>query len=259
MKFTLMLKRFAFIALLAAVAVAGGALLPALAGAAQGTVRIDSAQAGAGQKADITLSARDVGTPGIGAWTIDVSYDPATVSVVECEAEHGGICNEAFAEDVVRVAGISLAGLMGDTDLAGISFRCEQAGVSLLGVSIDVLSDASLGEPQPIDASVLTGTLTCSEEPPPPTPTPVAPTPTVVAPTPTDAPAEPPASEPEKAPGDADCDEDVDSIDAAHVLQFEARLLAEIACPENADANHDGRVGPIDAAIILQTSAGLLG
>jgi len=253
MKLRFLLKRFAFIALLATAVIVGGVLLPALAGAAQGTVRIDSAQAGVGQKADITLSARAVGAPGIGAWTIDVNYDPATVSVVECQAEQGGLCNEAFAEGVVRVAGISLAGLVGDSDLAGISFRCEQAGVSLLGVSIDVFSDASLGDPQQIEASVLTGTLICSEEPPTATPMPTA------APTPTDVPAEPPASEPDKVPGDADCDEDVDSIDAAHVLQFEARLLAEIACLDNADANHDGRVGPIDAAIILQTSAGLLG
>ena len=251
MKLKFVFKRFVFLASLAAAVVAGGVLLPALTSAAQGTVRIDSAQAGVGQYADIILSARDVGTPGIGAWTIDVTYDPATVSVIECQAEHGGICNAAFAQDVVRVAGISVTGLVGDSELAGISFRCERAGVSLLGIRIDVFSDASLGEPQPIDAAILTGSLTCSDEPPPPTPT-------TVVPTPTEVPAEPPASVPDKVPGDADCDDDVDSIDAAHVLQFEARLLAEIACPDNADANHDGRVGPIDAAIILQTSAGLL-
>ena len=252
MELRFMLMRFAFVAILGAAVVAGGVLLPALAGAAQGTLRIDSAQAGVGEKADVTLSARDVGAPGVGSWTIDVRYDAATVSVVGCQAMHGGICNDAFAEDAVRVAGISLAGLVGDSDLATVSFRCEQAGVSLLGISIDVFSDASLGEPQEIDSTILTGSLTCNEEPPPPTATPMAPTAT-------EAPAEPPASEPDKVPGDADCDDDVDSIDAAHVLQFEARLLAEIACSENADANHDGRVGPIDAAIILQISAGLLG
>ncbi len=250
MKLRFILKRFAFIALLAAAVVAGGVLLPVLAGAAQGTVRVDSAQASVGHNAIITLSARDVGAPGIGVWTIDVSYDPTTVSVVECRAGQGGICNEGFTENSVRVAGISLAGLVGVSDLAGISFRCEQAGVSLLGISIDVFSDASIGEPQPIDTTVLTGALTCIDE---------TPTPTAVPPTPTEVPAEPPASYPGKVAGDADCDEDVDSIDAAYVLQFEARLLGEIACLDNADANHDGRVGAIDAAIILQTSAGLLG
>ena len=44
----------------------------------------------------------------------------------------------------------------------------------------------------------------------------------------------------------------------SHVLQFEARLLGELACADNADANHDGVAGPTDAAIILQTSAGLI-
>ena len=259
MELKLMLKRLTFVAMLATMAVVSSVLLPVLAGAAQGTVRIDSAQAAVGQKADITLSARDVRAPGVGSWTIDVSYDAGTVSVVGCQAMQGGICNEAFAEDAVRVAGVSITGLAGDSDLASISFRCDQAGVSPLGVSIDVFSDASIGEPQPIDSAVLTGSLICSDELPSPTATPVPPTATPVVPTPTDVPADPPASEPEKKPGDADCDEDVDSIDAAHVLQFEAGLLAEIACSENADANHDGRVGPIDAAIILQTSAGLLG
>lgn len=258
MELNFILKRLAFVAMLAAVVVVSSVLLPVLAGAAQGTVRIDSAQAAVGQKADITLSARDVGAPGVGSWTIDVSYDAGTVSVIGCQAMQGGICNEAFAENAVRVAGVSITGLAGDSDLASISFRCNQAGVGLLGLSIDVFSDASIGEPQPIDSTILTGSLVCSEEPPP-TPTPGAPTATPLAPTPTEVPADPPASEPEKMPGDADCDEDIDSIDAAHVLQFEAGLLAEIACSENADANHDGRVGPIDAAIILQTSAGLLG
>ena len=53
------------------------------AGAAQGTVRIASTAAGIGLEAGVTLSAVDVGPPGLGAWTLDISYDPAVVSVVE--------------------------------------------------------------------------------------------------------------------------------------------------------------------------------
>lgn len=225
--------------------------LSSRAGAAQGTVRIDSAAAGIGQQAVVTLSAVDVGPPGLGAWTLDVAYDPSVVSVTTCEAEQGGICNESFGQGMVRVAGVSVGGLDGTVDLAHMTFVCVAEGTGALGISIDVFSDASLGAPQSIDAVIQGGTFACTVDPPTATPQPAA------TATP-ELPAEPPGSQPDKLAGDADCDGDVDAIDAAHVLQFEARLLNELDCADNADANHDGTAGPIDAAIILQKSAGLI-
>ncbi len=59
-------------------------------------------------------------------------------------------------------------------------------------------------------------------------------------------------------PGDANCDGDVNAIDAALVLQFVAGLTGSLACEENADVNESGDVNAIDAALILQFSAGLL-
>jgi hypothetical protein len=50
----------------------------------------------------------------------------------------------------------------------------------------------------------------------------------------------------------------VNAIDAALILQRSAGLLADVPCPQNADANRDGRVDAIDAALVLQLSAGLL-
>ena len=225
--------------------------LSSRASAAQGKVRIDSAAAGIGLDVEVALTAVDVGSPGLGAWTLDVAYDPSIVAVAACQAKQGGICNESFSQSTVRVAGISVNGLAGNSDLAHITFRCVAVGTSALTPSIDVLSDASLGAPQPIDAVIQTGAVVCTTD---------APTATLPAPTSTpEVPASPPGSDPEKLAGDADCDGDVDAIDAAHVLQFEAGLLAELDCADNADANHDGTAGPIDAAIILQTSAGLIG
>ena len=58
--------------------------------------------------------------------------------------------------------------------------------------------------------------------------------------------------------GDANCDGEVDSIDAVLILQFDAGLLSALACDQNADANDDGAVNAIDAALILQLTAGLL-
>jgi len=59
-------------------------------------------------------------------------------------------------------------------------------------------------------------------------------------------------------PGDANCDGNVNSIDAALVLQYSAGLIDSLACQEAADANHSGSVNAIDAALILQYVAGLI-
>jgi hypothetical protein len=58
--------------------------------------------------------------------------------------------------------------------------------------------------------------------------------------------------------GDSDCNGSVNSIDAALILQNVAGLLANLACPDGADANHNGTINSIDAALVLQFSAGLL-
>lgn len=58
--------------------------------------------------------------------------------------------------------------------------------------------------------------------------------------------------------GDASCDSVVDSIDAALVLQFDARLIPELGCREVSDVDGNGTISSIDAALILQFSAGLI-
>ncbi len=70
----------------------------------------------------------------------------------------------------------------------------------------------------------------------------------------------PPTSTPTSSGGDGDvnCDGNVNSIDAALVLQFIAGLLPSFACPGGADVNESGDVNSIDTAIILQFSAGFI-
>ncbi len=58
--------------------------------------------------------------------------------------------------------------------------------------------------------------------------------------------------------GDANCDGNVNSVDAAVLLQFDARLLGSLPCQAAADANNDGRVDAADAALVLQLDAGLI-
>lgn len=88
----------------------------------------------------------------------------------------------------------------------------------------------------PVPTLPVTCTPTATITPRPPTPTPT------------------PAGE----NGDANCDDTVNSIDAALILQRVAGLLGALPCPAGADANDDGQVNSIDAALVLQYVAGLL-
>jgi hypothetical protein len=58
--------------------------------------------------------------------------------------------------------------------------------------------------------------------------------------------------------GDANCDEGVNSIDAAVILQYTADLIPAVPCPQNADVTGDLHISSVDAALVLQYGAGLL-
>jgi hypothetical protein len=215
---------------------------------AQGpAVSVGSLSARVGVLSKIDVSALAIGAPGLAAWTIDVHYDPALVTIVACSASQNGICNPHYSNTAVRVTGTNIYGLQGDTTLASIGLACKAAGTGHLELSINVLADATIGGPRPIDAAPENGAITCTTE--------TAPTPTSTPTVPRPA-ATPPASEP-KLPGDADCNRIVNPVDAAIVLQYIAHTIASVPCPDDADVNHDGVINAIDAALILQKSAGL--
>jgi len=58
--------------------------------------------------------------------------------------------------------------------------------------------------------------------------------------------------------GDANCDQRVNSVDSAVVLQASAGLITSPACAATADVNGDARINSLDSALILQYAAGLL-
>jgi TolB protein len=58
--------------------------------------------------------------------------------------------------------------------------------------------------------------------------------------------------------GDVSCRDKTNSVDAAIVLQLDARLLDELPCPDLADVNGEGRIDALDAALILQLEARLI-
>ena len=58
--------------------------------------------------------------------------------------------------------------------------------------------------------------------------------------------------------GDANCNDTVNAIDAAIILQHDAGLLATIPCADLADVNGSGEANALDALLVLQYDAGLL-
>ncbi len=58
--------------------------------------------------------------------------------------------------------------------------------------------------------------------------------------------------------GDANCDGNVNVLDAVLMLQFGAALVTSLPCEAAADVNGDDRIDALDSALVLQFSAGLI-
>ncbi len=157
------------------------------------TVLAGSATVPLGGNGATTLEVHNLPPAGLAAWTIDVSYDPALVSIAACSGAGGGLCNVAYAPGAFRVAGASGGGLYGNTVLATITFACgQQTGTSVLTPAISVLNDATPGLLLPINGTTQNGSVTCVV--PPPTSPPAATQPPASPPTATFTPARGPAA-----------------------------------------------------------------
>ena len=153
------------IGILAGIATALVALvLAGTAFAQDGGVSVSDGSAEADGSGDVTVDVTAVGDPGLGAWTIDVSYDNSLITATDCTAEQGGVCNENYTDNSVRVTGASAGGLDGDISLGSITFTCDGEGESDLTISVSVFADATIGDPQDLSPSVSNGTFTCGGE-----------------------------------------------------------------------------------------------
>lgn len=144
--------------------------------AQQPSVSVGSSSATVGGEASVTVMALGIADPGLGAWTLDITYDAALLTALACIPEQGGVCNPMFDSNVVRITGASASGVAGDTSLGAITFRCDAEGTSVLDLNIVLIVDATIGDPQAIDASASDGSIECGGATPvPPTATPGTP------------------------------------------------------------------------------------
>jgi len=124
-------------------------------------IAVDSVTVVLGGEASVDVSSLNVAGEGLGAWSLEVEYDSEVIFALSCTAEQGGACNQNFADGVVRFAGASAGGLVGDTRLASITFACLTEGVSDLNIVVVQLSDATIGDLQPLFPSVQNGRFVC--------------------------------------------------------------------------------------------------
>ena len=125
-------------------------------------VGVSDATAQAGGGGSVEIFARDFDPPGLGAWTIDVSYDPTMITASGCVAlAHTGVCNQHYSSDTVRSAGANATGIAGDTVLARIDFTCLRAGTTTLRMLARDVSDATIGGPVLLDVATVDGTVRC--------------------------------------------------------------------------------------------------
>ena len=187
------------------------------------TIVVGSLSMNLGQEGQVELRIVDIGG-GANAWWIDLIYDPDIVSVVECAPIGNSVCEADRRPSTLVVSGASATGLVEDTTLATITFRCEETGTSplslILNFGISGIVDVDF------DVRTEDGAITC------------------------------PALR-----GDVNGDGEVNSIDALWVLLLEDGIFG-FPPPDSwyqaGDVNDDGRLDSVDALLILQFHARLI-
>lgn len=135
------------------------------------SIAIEAPPGAVGEETSAGITADAVAEPGLGAWEIDVTYDPSIVSVSACESEAGQtVCNPEYDSDTIRIVGATGHGLLGDIVLARIDFTCDAEGVSPLDVTVALLADATIGDPRLMDPTVTDGEVVCGDAGPAETP-----------------------------------------------------------------------------------------
>ncbi|MBV9327273.1 MAG: hypothetical protein JO352_26290 [Chloroflexi bacterium] len=99
------------------------------------------------------------GTRNLGAWTVDVTYDPAVVQVSQCVLAAPGSCNKHFAPNTIRIEGGTTNPHVGPRTLAHLTFTAvgERGATSTLSVAAPRLNDSTGA---PLTATLNPGRIT---------------------------------------------------------------------------------------------------
>lgn len=118
---------------------------PASAASAQLALQPDTTTRRRGHANSVALQA-DVSGAGLGAWEIDVGYDPKLVKISSCNAPAGAVCNPNYAPGTVRISGASAEGLSGAQTLATLDVEPLKPGSS--ATSSLTITPVTLADPE---------------------------------------------------------------------------------------------------------------
>ncbi len=184
----------------------------------------------------VPIQMQNFPSPGIGALSLDVEYDPNVILPTTCDADPDNIftawtCNLTFLPGVTRLSFINPIGASGSHIIANLGF--EGIGnlydATPLTVTVTSLSDA-YGDPIPA-VKVADGIVVL-----------------------------------DSWPGDVNCDATTNVVDALYILQYDTgMLLPSQQCPPppdsiyitSCDVNNDSLCSSIDALFILQCDIGI--
>lgn len=161
-------KRLVLLALTALAATIAGALFAAnVSAGGTASLTVESDRIAPGDQTTVAVTAEVPNEPGLGAWTVDVMVEsPNQVSIVDCNAPAGSVCNPDYPGDLptVRFAGAAARGMTGSIEIGTITVECaNRSGSSVLSLSTAGFADGTLGHPQEIPVVHNPGTITCRE------------------------------------------------------------------------------------------------
>jgi hypothetical protein len=130
------------------------------------------AQVPIGGTATVSVVAETI-SDAVGAWEIQLFYDPMIVTAIGCQGELGSVCNHNTGGPMVLIAGANVGGLPPRAAIAHITFRAEYAGnaCGLLVPEAELVAN-TLGES--LTTSVLFGRICIGDGFPLPSATPLA-------------------------------------------------------------------------------------
>ncbi len=137
---------------------------PRTAAAAADSVFIDPASATVAPGGNVTVSLMaSADTVEIGAWTVDIAFDPAVLDAISCVPHPSGVCNAEFNVMTVRSVGATALGLSGLVELAQITFQGIGLGGDCSGLDLTAETLVNpLGEP--ISMGLINGNI-CIQAP----------------------------------------------------------------------------------------------
>jgi hypothetical protein len=161
------IRRFLMLGLLGALAtLAAVAWLSRAASAQELVLTVSVPRVPVGEEQGVSIEVGGLGERGLGAWTLDLTYDPELLEPTSCNVGGLMVCNLDYAENTIRIAGASIETFPpeGNFSIAsGIFFDCLEPGDAELKLIPRIFVDQTLGDPQPIDVPEQRASFVCAE------------------------------------------------------------------------------------------------